>query len=182
MPNCKNCGSNFPNRTTYNDKELDLHRRSYCLICSPPGTRNGYDLRICATSIKNKVTITGHKECLICKSQIAKKFKNNICSTCRCWYLRYQTKLKAVKFLGGKCSKCNCDDVECLSFHHLDPSIKEFTLSSNYGTKKWEEILEEVKKCELLCYNCHAKHHISERRLQRIKILEYYSGNYIIDN
>ena len=47
-----------------------------------------------------------------------------------------------------------------LTFHHIDPSKKEFTISdSNKMTIAWEKILEEVDKCALLCHNCHGEVH-----------------------
>jgi hypothetical protein len=55
---------------------------------------------------------------------------------------------------GGKCSVCGYD--RCgwsLHFHHLDPTLKSFTLSSKWWRE--EEVDLEVEKCVLLCANCH---------------------------
>jgi len=60
---------------------------------------------------------------------------------------------------GGKCIYCGYNKNErALSFHHKDPKYKEFPLSLNvlWG-KKWELILKEFGKCELVCLNCHAE-------------------------
>lgn len=60
------------------------------------------------------------------------------------------------------CSKCGEDHPACLDFHHRDPKKKEFNLSSGmvstYGYSK-EKILREMEKCDVLCSNCHRKHH-----------------------
>lgn len=56
-----------------------------------------------------------------------------------------------------KCSKCEENDYCCLEFHHLDPSKKE-GLITNLRFKK-EELEEELKKCIVLCSNCHRKEH-----------------------
>jgi hypothetical protein len=49
-------------------------------------------------------------------------------------------------------------------FHHRDPSEKEITIADamrlGYGRKR---ILAELAKCEVVCANCHAKHHARER-------------------
>jgi len=45
MPKCKKCESYFPNKTTIDNKELYLNKRSYCLSCSPFGEKNGYKIR-----------------------------------------------------------------------------------------------------------------------------------------
>jgi hypothetical protein len=61
-------------------------------------------------------------------------------------------------------SKCcqNCGDTRfyVLEWHHRDPSQKEFALSQFLtGKVTWEQVLEEVKKCDVLCSNCHRELH-----------------------
>ena len=74
---------------------------------------------------------------------------------------RKNTKTKLVTALGGKCQICGYDKCyDALEFHHLDPSSKEYTLSSiivNPGL--WEKIKNEASKCILLCSNCHKEVH-----------------------
>jgi hypothetical protein len=59
-----------------------------------------------------------------------------------------------------KCSRCPETHPACLEFHHRDPKEKDFQLGDmvrlGYG---WETILTEIKKCEVLCANCHRKEH-----------------------
>jgi hypothetical protein len=59
-----------------------------------------------------------------------------------------------------KCSRCGEDHPACLQFHHKDPKSKEVSLSQVYKLG-WgqERILAEIAKCEVLCANCHFKHH-----------------------
>jgi hypothetical protein len=40
-----------------------------------------------------------------------------------------------------------------MQFDHLED--KKFTLSKS-PTRKWEKVLEEIAKCEIVCANCHA--------------------------
>lgn len=66
-------------------------------------------------------------------------------------------KLKAIKlYLGCYC----CSEVypNCLEFHHVDESQKDFIIS---GAKQrsWESIQNELKKCICVCANCHRKIH-----------------------
>jgi len=65
----------------------------------------------------------------------------------------------AVDLLGGKCQKCGYKKcLSTLTFHHKNPKEKEF----NIGIKlDWKEktILKELKKCDLLCFNCHMELH-----------------------
>jgi hypothetical protein len=47
-----------------------------------------------------------------------------------------------------------------LEFHHLNPKKKRFSLDlRSLSNRRWEEIVEEVSRCILLCSNCHAEEH-----------------------
>lgn len=65
------------------------------------------------------------------------------------------------QFLDGKtCQKCVENDPICLDFHHIDPSQKEGTISRMVNEfRSKESIMEEIKKCVLVCSNCHRKIH-----------------------
>ncbi len=65
-------------------------------------------------------------------------------------------KRKLINELGCKCNKCGFtyDGLQAFTFHHIDKSTKSFQLSGNY-LKPYDILLEEIKKCELLCFNCH---------------------------
>jgi hypothetical protein len=56
------------------------------------------------------------------------------------------------------CLVCSESDHVCLSFHHLDPAEKELQVSDVH-LHSLEALQEEVKKCVVLCENCHRKHH-----------------------
>ncbi len=73
--------------------------------------------------------------------------------------LRRNMKLQAIKMLGGKCSICGYNKcVDALEFHHKNPKEKEFKLGSS-NTMSWEEYKNELKKCILVCSNCHKEIH-----------------------
>jgi transposase len=58
---------------------------------------------------------------------------------------------------GGACAICGLDaHPAALQFHHVDPSQKSFTIR-NGDTRSLERMREEVRKCVLLCANCHAQ-------------------------
>jgi len=56
-----------------------------------------------------------------------------------------------------------------LQYHHLDKSTKLFGISDKLSKKnnlskiKWREIKNEIKKCIILCANCHAEETYKER-------------------
>ncbi len=61
------------------------------------------------------------------------------------------------------CARCPEAHPACLQFHHADPSKKELSVAEAVR-RGWsrERILAELAKCEVLCANCHAKHHAKE--------------------
>ena len=74
---------------------------------------------------------------------------------------RQKAKFDACILKGGECSNCGIKttltNTPIFEFHHLDRSKKEFQLSYNgYSSEKQ---LEELKKCVLLCSNCHRMEH-----------------------
>ena len=74
---------------------------------------------------------------------------------------RRKRKEALVKMLGGRCSKCGYNkNIRALSFHHKNPKDKLFDISNNGNLMgEWEIVIQEAKKCKLLCLNCHAEVH-----------------------
>jgi len=73
----------------------------------------------------------------------------------RDWFRTYKSELF--------CMKCGEDHPSCLQFHHRDREEKSFTISNavlrGTGVKT---LIKEIKKCDVLCVNCHAKLHWRE--------------------
>lgn len=68
---------------------------------------------------------------------------------------RQKRKQELVYIMGGKCTLCGYDKcIAALEFHHIDKNQKERQLS-NGNCHSWEEDIKEVKKCALVCSNCH---------------------------
>ncbi len=42
-----------------------------------------------------------------------------------------------------------------LDFHHVDPTTKSFAISGGGFSHSWVAIETEIKKCILVCANCH---------------------------
>jgi 5-methylcytosine-specific restriction endonuclease McrA len=64
----------------------------------------------------------------------------------------HKKKAKYISLLGGKCVVCST--TEGLEFDHVKPDEKEITIGKlmNYSE---ERILKELRKCQLLCKECH---------------------------
>lgn len=56
--------------------------------------------------------------------------------------------------LGGKCDSCGA--IDGLQFDHIDPKTKKFNISKKIDAPR-EIIIEELKKCKILCESCHRK-------------------------
>lgn len=75
---------------------------------------------------------------------------------------RYATRIaEMVKYLGGKCVECGT--INRLEFDHIDPSTKEFSITRKWN-RKWSILEPELKKCQLLCYDCHKERTAMQRR------------------
>ena len=71
---------------------------------------------------------------------------------------RRNAKRRLVEEAGGRCVICGYDRFPgALEFHHLDPSAKEFGLSTRGLTRSIEKLRAEASKCVLLCARCHAE-------------------------
>ncbi|MBI4447784.1 hypothetical protein HY643_02295 [Candidatus Woesearchaeota archaeon] len=79
---------------------------------------------------------------------------------------RREIRLKVIKSLGGHCKRCGYDKYpEVLEFHHRDPAQKDFNISKKGHCRSWKRVEKEIKKCDLLCANCHREIHVENRRL-----------------
>ena len=111
------------------------------------------------------------KKCSTCQSlkplaDFYKKGKtggtNSLCKKCFnkfCQDRWIQRKKDMIELLGGKCSCCGYSKFYgALEFHHKNPGEKEFDWKRT-RTLSEDKMVAEVKKCDLLCANCHREVH-----------------------
>ena len=73
---------------------------------------------------------------------------------------RKKIRILSVEYKGGKCFRCGYNRcIDALEFHHLDPSQKDFNISSKGYTRSWARVKVELDKCIMLCANCHRELH-----------------------
>ena len=84
---------------------------------------------------------------------------------------RRDTRVRALEYLAEKgCCECGEHDPRVLEFDHLEPSDKSHNISYLVGRgTPWssEIIRREIRKCRVICANCHRKH--------TAKQLDYYA-------
>ena len=138
---CKKCGDVFKTRVRIEGKYRTLQHRKYCLSCSPFGCHN-----------TRKIELSYSHEPR--EKREAAKYKK--------WQrkARKERKTKLIEILGGKCVSCGYSRcTAALDFHHKNEKLKKFGIADFGLCRKWEKLVEEIKKCVLLCRNCHAELH-----------------------
>lgn len=95
-----------------------------------------------------------HASCIVCEENDRKAFVE-------------EKRCKLIELFGDKCTVCGYNRCyAALEFHHVDPSVKEYSpskLLNNYSTL--DKLLKEVEKCVLLCSNCHREVHAGVIRI-----------------
>ncbi len=74
---------------------------------------------------------------------------------------RRRTKERIVESMGGKCVACGYSKcANSLDCHHIDPGTKDFSIGHiRANPQAWETVVNELRKCVLLCRNCHGELH-----------------------
>ena len=127
-----NCINEIPTFLIVDGKRRNLQNRNFCLTCSPFKSHNTVDLNAPPSTNTSYTHV--------------KSF-------------RKRKKQKAVDYKGGKCQICGYNRCnESLTFHHLDPKLKDFSIANS---RSWgfDRIKSELDKCVLLCSNCHSEVH-----------------------
>jgi len=173
MPICKLCGKKFPNRLKLNGKIRNLKNRKYCLNCSGFGLHN-------TTQLNFKFKGKRMRICKGCGILLTKKntYKIRTLNCKKCFNKKtneivIRHKKEAIKILGGKCIRCGFNgNYIVFEFHHPN-SNKESSWGKLRNKKGWKFILKEIKKCQLVCANCHRIIHW-EMRQKGIKMPQGY--------
>lgn len=90
-------------------------------------------------------------------------------TTSKVW--RKRTKERMVMAMGGKCQICGYDkNPAAFDFHHIDASTKLFGLAGAKANHiSWDKIVIELRKCLILCANCHRELHSGELDISNLK-------------
>lgn len=103
-------------------------------------------------SVKTGCSIHGFEKGYI---QPCGRFVCRPCNYARVKRHRINVKATLIKEMGGACLLCGYNKCQrALEFHHLDPNIKEFTMSTN-TCRSMIRAKKEAEKCVVLCANCH---------------------------
>lgn len=167
MHTCRLCQKTIPYSVTIDGKRRFLHKRKYCLTCSPFGMRNRRDLSVLGIASDNM------RICRICMllkplsmfyHHTGHKTLRGTCKSCdkldRKERLK-RFKVECITYKGGKCSICGYNKcIAALDFHHMDKDSKIFNISCmKFGYCVTDDVKKELDKCVLVCRNCHSEIH-----------------------
>lgn len=178
MPRCDGCGSDFPNIIEVDGKMRWLHRRKFCLVCSPIGERR--------------------------MSSVPRTEDGKRCSSCRLLkpFSEFWAQKKSSDGLSYKCQGCSRRDSKvhidlrrreiyaylakhpCQDCGEADPIVLQFdhvrgTKVSDVSRmvsdcKPIEDIFAEIAKCDVVCGNCHKRRTV--RQFRQLPWLEAARG------
>lgn len=120
---------------------------------------------------RNKKEKTYHSACSLCyKEQRKQSYQRN-----KKYYLDKNKRLKKrnkdwfVEYKRNeKCLCCGESDIAVLDFHHTRNKIKEVSRMA-YDIMSIKKLLIEIKKCVVLCSNCHRKLHYYKYTIEELK-------------
>jgi hypothetical protein len=115
----------------------------------------------CSNSCRQKAVYKRNPVKRKCKSkEYHKKNKETIKLSLR--ERRKRNKLRAIEYLGGRCSACEGVFPEYVyDIHHTNPEEKDWAPAALMHYDNWEIVKPELDKCKLLCANCHRiEHHV----------------------
>jgi len=133
------------------------------------------------------------KECSKKQSKIyynnnKKLHNNNVYERNKLFKQELRNQINEYKSSQG-CFICNEKEPICLDFHHLEN--KEYLLSRLLSSRSIRKFEQEIKKCTLLCSNCHRKLHsgiIIDKNLRKCNFqfkkitIKKINGNYQLIN
>jgi len=74
---------------------------------------------------------------------------------------RFQSKQYVKKYLETHfCVDCGERDPDVLCFHHRKPGKKRYTIGAGWASGILpKSLIKEIRKCDVLCANCHRRRH-----------------------
>lgn len=168
---CAKCGDSFAINVWIDGARKNLQTRRYCLKCSPFGSHNTR-----RAGEKRRNELKGIVCCKCGKTLSDSQQKGRVCWNCY-YAKRSAARLDAAyEIVGNACWRCRytrgAAGRSVLDFHHVDPKEKSFNLDCRHIINMSSaRVMAELKKCILLCANCHREVHaglISKQEVARL--------------
>lgn len=172
---CEQCKNKFELSVIIEGEKRSLKNRTLCLDCKP------FNLNLSnRAKQKNILKPKNKKQCNNCKlTKDLSQFNSNhdkrydyecyrsVCKDCQ--KIKRNERNNTIKEILKKelgCSICGYNKcMAAIDFHHTDPTKKEYEISSMIRSNmSIFAIKKELKKCIVLCANCHRELHYNERQ------------------
>jgi hypothetical protein len=142
MKTCKTCGIEKPLEAFYAHPDTKLGVGTHCKKCISDKGRGTYDPR------RGRESYARRRDTILAR---LKKVRDD-------------RKMEYIELLNGRCRDCGIKPgdlwpVDIFDFHHLDSESKDIEIGPMLKKKNQERVLLELKKCVLLCANCHRRRH-----------------------
>ena len=159
-----------------NANKPKLRTLKYCTNCNVL-LEGAHQRKFCSHACARELQVKRppYNECPHCHKMLKAGWRRHVANcgsetpnTRSTYVIDWKRRLKKALVLafGGKCRNCGYDrSIRSLTFHHLDPASKEFTISGSNKNNR-ARIFEEARKCTLLCMNCHGEVHDGSLVLQ----------------
>ena len=135
MKKCSQCKIKKP-LSEFNFKNKKLKKySSSCRVCSKAAARNHYRRNAKSVIETNRARNAAYRK-------INKEWKNHL-----------------------SCVICGEETSPCIDFHHHNPSTKTEIVAKLIQNTSIKRVMEEARKCTIICSNCHRKHHAGLIRL-----------------
>lgn len=99
---------------------------------------------------------------------------------------RRKRKKALVMIAGNKCNICNYNKaISALQFHHINPEDKKYGLAQKGTCHNLDDDLIQLKKCILVCANCHREIHQGfylKEQLQKYRIFDEIIAQEILED
>lgn len=127
---CTRCNLRKPLKSFHKQKiKGKYYYKPYCCGCQSKGWRERHP------ELRKKISQKGKE-----------KYRQN----------QLLLKFKLMEAIGQTVCSCGYSDIRALTFHHRDAKTKLFAISYGFTHNySYETLLEEAKKCDVLCQNCH---------------------------
>lgn len=177
---CSRCGEELPAEDFYNSSRIKSGKMSHCKKCQ----KKYMDNRRFKISVQTKVCTQCGKTLPNSAFYTDPSQKSGLrpnCKECQKEYNKLHPRDKKLKALydikirdhlrswlqeykrGEKCFFCGESEPVALDFHHKKASDKTGKIAS---MKNYKDITEEIKKCVVVCANCHRKLHAGVLKYQ----------------
>lgn len=167
MRACVDCGVDLPYCVWVDGKKRKLTNRTRCLACLPFGT-SPLSVRYATTGSISGRTKAAIKSAKWRQRVMAETGEDPIS------VFRKARKRQIVNIIGG-CQICKYSRlISNLAFHHM--KNKQLSLSERDFQRSWDKLTPEIRKCILICNNCHGEVHagmhleVLDRKLAEVNL------------